>query len=573
MRCYPSLKSLLEWTSLGVFFFLVFAAFMACHGNDDGWTNVDIEAAKAVDNDDIETKITPQKSGTGIVWGTVQPKPVPGTPAPAAAAPTPAAPAFRDPAPASAAPTPLTMPNTAPAAPRPIAAQSPPALPSAAPAKPAPTVAAPMQPLPQPAQRTPAPGKYLLKSARQKGSTDLVETLLEVAGEAKQISSDLKETREKMEVVAGFRYEERIEQFSPTGQLSSVRQYNLAKSKMKIGDNVRMPELSSDLQTIVCTTDKDKVSLFSPHGSLRGEQLLLIEDIPGNTLTIDRLLPSTEVAVGESWKISDSVLRSFLSIDAVVSSNVEAVLTAVADNMAMVEVVGDVSGIYLGATTEISVRAKFQFDLSIQRINWLGAIIEESRSIGHVGPGLEHTARLQVKISPLDTPQALTNAAMMTISTRPNPAVLQLKYDGGKGPWRFSHDRTWYVYQDDPQATVLRILMNGELVAQCNIADMGTVDLKTMTSLAKFQQDLVSGLGDHFGKVAAATEYVDRRGSKVYKVLLDGMVDDLALRWVYHLITDTDGKQSVVVFVVEASMLDQFADADNVLLETFRMGK
>ena len=564
MRYHPSLKSLLEWTGLGIFFFLVCAAFMVSIGNESGvWTNTDIEQAKTVDNDDIEAKITPQRSGSGVVWGTVQPKP--GTEPAAPVAPTiPVTPATPRPVTPSVAPTPLSLPTAAPAAP---------ALPSAAPARPAPTVAAPMQPLPQPTMRAPTPGKYLLQSSRQRGSTDLVETLLEVTGEAMQIGSDHKETREKMEVVAGFRYEERIEQFSQTGQLSSVRQYNLAKSKMKIGENVRMPELSSDLQTIVCTIERDKVALFSPHSSLRGEQLLLIEDIPGNTLTIDRLLPNREIAMGESWKISDNVLRSFLSIDTVLSSNVEAILTAVADNMAMVDVVGDVSGIHLGATTEMSVRAKFQFDLSIQRINWLGALIEETRSIGHVGPGLEHTARLQVKISPLETPQALTNAAMMTISTRPNSAVMQLKYDGGKGPWRFSHDRTWYVYQDDPQTTVLRKLMNGELVAQCNVADMGTVDVRTMTTIEKFQQDLVAGLGNHFGRIAAASEYEDRRGYKIYKVLLDGMVDDLSLRWIYHLVTDRDGKQSVVVFVVEASMLDQFDNADEVLLETYRMGR
>ena len=568
MRYYPSLKSLLEWTGLGIFFFLVCAAFMMSFGNEgSGWASTDIEQSKTIDNDDIETKITSQKSGSGVVWGTVQSKTgtEPETPV------APATPVAPRPVTPNVTPTPLTLPNAAPAAP--AMPNTAPALPSAVPARPAPAVATPMQPLPQPAVRTPTPGKYLLQSGRQRGSTDLVETLLEVTGEAIQIGSDHKETREKMEVVAGFRYEERIEQFSRAGQLSSVRQYNLAKSKMKIGENVRMPELSSDLQTIVCTIEQDKVVLFSPHGSLRGEQLLLIEDIPGNTLTIDRLLPNAEVAIGESWKISDSVLRSFLSMDVVVSSNVEAILTAVADNMAMVDVVGDVSGIHLGATTEMSVRAKFQFDLSVQRINWLGAIIEETRSIGHVGPGLEHTARLQIKISPLEAPQALTNAAMMTISTRPNPAVMQLKYDGGRGPWRFSHDRTWYVYQDDPHATVLRKLVNGELVAQCNVADMGTVDLRTMTTIEKFQQDLVSGLGDHFGRIAAAAEYEDRRGCKIYKVLLDGTVDDLSLRWIYHLITDRNGKQSVVVFVVEASTLNQFADADEVLLETYRLGR
>jgi hypothetical protein len=37
--------------------------------------------------------------------------------------------------------------------------------------------------------------------------------------------------------------------------------------------------------------------------------------------------------------------------------------------------------------------------------------------------------------------------------------------------------------------------------------------------------------------------------------------------------TDKDGQQSVVVFVVEADMLEQFADADDVLLRTYRIGK
>jgi hypothetical protein len=535
MRYHLPLKSILEWTALGIFLFLVLTAYIVCYGNDVDWQSAGIEQAKTVDNDDIETKVAPRPTG-GVVWGTARPAATPETPAPVAPAPAPAS------------------------------------LPSPAPATPAPSTAS-LPTLSPPATRTTAtPGKYLLKSGRQKGSTDLVETLLEVTGEAVQVTSDNKEAKEKMEVVAGFRYEERVNQFSQAGQLVSVRQYNLAKSRMKVGETVRLPELSSDLQTIVCTLDKDKVSLFSPHGSLRGEQLLLIEDIPGNTLTLDRLLPNTEVAIGETWKISDSVLRSFLSIDAVIVSDVEAILTAVADNVAMVEVVGEVTGIYLGAETAMTIRAKFQFDLSIQRINWLGAMIEEIRSIGHVGPGVELTAKLQVKVSPIDTPQTLTDAAMAMISTRPNTSVLQLKYDGGKGPWRFSHDRSWYVYQDDPQATVLRKLVNGALVAQCNVADMGTVDVRTMTTLEKFQQDLINGLGKNFGKVAAAGVYEDKRGCKVYKVLLDGVVDDLALRWIYHLITDGNGRQSVVVFVVEAAMLDQFANADEVLLDTYRMG-
>ena len=313
--------------------------------------------------------------------------------------------------------------------------------------------------------------------------------------------------------------------------------------------------------------------LFSPNGSLRGEQLLLVEDLPGNTLTMDRLLPNKEVRVGDTWKISDGVLRSFLSVDAVTESNEEAVLTAVADNMAMVEIVGDANGIYLGAATEMSIRAKYQFDLVAKRINWLGLLIEENRSLGHVGPGLNLVARLQVKISPIAAPQKLTDEFMTGALTQATEKFLMLKYDGGKGPWRFSHVRDWYVFQDEPTTTILRKLHQGELVAQCNIADMGKVDVKTMTTLPKFQKELSDGLGDNFGRIAAAEEIENRFGYKEFRVIIDGRVDDLDLRWIYSLLTDKDGQQSVIVFVVEAGMIEQFDNADRVLIDTYRMGK
>ena len=552
---------------LALFFLIVFSVGIGRGDDDDTWESA-VETTKIADNDDIEEKVdsgikvAQDGSGNkGIVWGKSkkakeleekdtekqsEPKTSTAKPAPKSVVnfgdeDTPAPKLLDNAAEKTTVRRPLSTPSTTSSAQKRISG---------------------------------ATDTYLLKSSRTKGSTDLVETLLEVTGEVKDVNAEQKKTSDKMEVVAGFRYEERIDQFSLTStSLSSIRQYNLAKAKIKIADDIRTPELDDKLQTIVCRLEGDKVSLFSPKGSLRGEQLLLVEDLPGNTLTLDRLLPNKEVRIGDSWKVTDSVLRSFLSVDSINENSVEAVLTAVADKMAMVEVVGDISGTYLGATTEMSVRAKYQFDLEGKRINWLGLLIEENRSIGHVGPGLDLVARLQVKISPVAGPQSLTDDILRSVNLRPNDAVMKLKYDGGKGPWRFSHGRDWYVFQDDPQSTIIRKLYDGGLVAQCNIADMGRIDVRTMTTLDKFQKDLQDGLGTNFGKVVAAEQRTHKAGYKMYTVLIDGMVDELALRWIYNLLTDKDGRQAVVVFVVEAEMLEQFADADEELLDTFRLGK
>ncbi|MDR3183173.1 MAG: hypothetical protein LBT89_09705 [Planctomycetaceae bacterium] len=561
MRKSARLKTVIEWTSFVIFLLVALFAVANCKGGDNDWQSAELETAQSTGGGgDIESQIEKPKK-TGAVWGVAGGQ----GPAKTQNAAVPNAPK------AQKADT-----NTKIEANVTVAA-----LPEKKPVK----TPAPLKSGEKTAVKTESNDsvllskeKYLLKSNRKKGTADVVETLLEVAGTVKQPASELnpsvKATDNKMEVIAGFRYEERISKAaSAGGGQVAVRQYNLAKSKMKIGDRTKAPELDEKIQTIVCSLEQDKVSLFSPKGSLRGEQLLLIEDLPGNTLTIDRLLPEKAVAVGETWKVSDQILRSFLSVDAVIESNVTAVLSAVADDMAMVEVVGDVSGVYLGAATEMSVRAKYQFDLKAKRINWLGLLIEEDRSIGHVGPGLNLTAKVQVKISPLAEAQVLTDTVMDTIVTEPDAQMLALKYDGGKGPWRFAHDRSWYVFQDDPQAAILRRLEDGELIAQCNIADMGTVDPRTMTTIDKFQQDLVAGLGKNFGKVVSAEEHVSKAGYKVYQVLIDGMVDDLPLRWIYNLLTDKSGRQSVVVFVVEADKLDRFGDSDEVLLSTYRMGK
>ncbi len=545
-RCYRS-NSRLSNLALPLAMLLL-GTTVVCMANDDkdsgNWQTIEVQG---VDNDDIEVKVA-QGTGKGVVWGKSNKakeleeiEPIQDSEESTKLAPVPQ--------------------------PKQTTVQRPATLDS-------PKVPARLPGADESARGNVSKDKFLLRSNRRVGSTDLVETLLEVTGDVKVLNEAQETVKDKMEVVAGFRYEERVDRFSlNSAPLVSVRQYNLAKAKMKIGNNTRNPELDERLQTIVSHLDRDKVSLFSPKDSLRGEELLLIEDLPGNTLTLDRLLPNREVAMGEGWKIADGVLRSFLSLDVVEENNVEAILTAVADNMAMVEVVGDVSGIYLGAPTQMNVRAKYQFDLTQKRINWLGMLIEEDRSIGHVGPGFDLVARLQVKISPLDKPQALTDDVMQEIDIQKTDAAMKLKYDGGKGPWRFYHNRDWYVYQDESSTTILRKLSGGELVAQCNIADMGKVDLKTMTDLDRFQNELIQGLGKNFGEVVAAEERTNRYGYKEFTVILDGVVEDLPLRWLYTLVTDKTGKQAVVVFVVEARMLEQFGDADRVLLDTFRIGK
>jgi len=417
---------------------------------------------------------------------------------------------------------------------------------------------------------------YDLTSRRAVGSTDMVKVLLEVAGTTQQITLDGNEATGPLKVTAPFQYEERVLDFQ-TGDkpvLKSIREYSQAKALMELGQEPQTPALDSKHKFVVCHIDKKRASLFSPQGPLKSEQLLLIEEIPGNTLCLDLLLPPKPVKIGDSWNIPNSAVLPFLNVDGIAQQTLEATLLSVADDLAMVQIVGDSQGAYLGTYSEMVINAKYQFDMRVGRINWVGMLLEEKRSVGHVVPGVDVKARLQVQISPLDAPTNLTDETIKALNLNPNEGVLRLRYENAKGPWRFHHPRSWYMIEDQPTKTLLRMLDKGNLVAQCNIVAMPKTDPKTPTTLRKFTEELVKGLEKNSTKVVAADETINSAGYHELHVILDGIVKaekEVPLRWVYFLLTDKNGYQAVIVFVIEAEQLSQFGDSDEKILDSFRM--
>ena len=417
---------------------------------------------------------------------------------------------------------------------------------------------------------------YNLTSSRTKDATDFVEISLELAGKAKQVTNDQKEIEEKLEMKAGFRYEERFlsDAVNPRSKLKSVRNYTSpSRAIIRVGSVESMPELDRKHNVIVCEIDGKKTTMFSPQGALKSEQVMLVEGILGNTLSIDMLLPGKEVKIGDSWKIPNEAIYSLLDVDAISNQDLEATLTSVANDLAIVEIVGDMEGAYLGALSEMHIRAaKYQFDLKTGRINWYAISMSEERSISDVGPGLDIVALLQVKISPLDQPKVLTDEYLANYSLEPVGDELLIRYDGGEGPWRFHFARNWYIIEDVKGNSILRMLNDaGELVAQCSMVSMPPVETKSPTLLADFSEDLKKGLGDSFGSIASADERVNAAGYNELRVIIDGAVDDLLLRWVYYLLTDNRGNQSVVVFVIHPDKMRQFGTADEQIIDSFRM--
>ena len=429
----------------------------------------------------------------------------------------------------------------------------------------------------------------LLKSARKVGSSDIVEIVLEGTGDIEP-SSINPEAFEggKMELVAGFRYEERLDQFRTSGAGSHIRvfrQYEQAGMKRHYAGQVTRPLLDRSRKDIVSQFDGKKITQYCPYGPFKSDQFLLIDELPANTILLDLLLPNREVKLGDEWTISNDTLCALLGWDAVENNTVRLVLTAIIDDMAQVDMfLGDpgkdannqqlpstLQGASLGSSITADIQGKYQFDLKARRMTWFGLLISEKRSESLAEPGLDWKASLRIRIAPLEKPEKLDDAAAANFRRDPTPELLELYYNGQKGPWSFRHARAWRMIEDGEKSAALSFIYGGEGIAQCNILSNGKIELDSLPTMEGYKAELQKGLGERFGRFVTESEYTDDDNNKIYAVMIDGQYEEVPFRWIYYLITDPLGHQVTVMFEIMAERLDDFGDSGREIVDTFKM--
>jgi hypothetical protein len=404
---------------------------------------------------------------------------------------------------------------------------------------------------------------HALRSGRQAGDQVRVELMLEVGGDLK-VAEEGKIRTLKMSVVGHLSYDEKLLVADGSDQ-RSVRHYEKAEAVIKVEDGGMKPQLRAERRRIgVQATDVQSI-LFSPQGPLTREELDLI-DVPGNSLLLDELLPDKPVAVGQDWGHSEGLLAGLLGLDAVSHAEVRTVLKEVDAHAARLELSGNVQGAVGGVATEIELSGRYKFDLARRRITWFALLIKEKRSIGHVGPGMDIVARLQMTVAPGRDNSQLRDEVLKGTPLEPRPELLQLSYESVPGKFRFQHDRHWHVMVDTGDVLALRMVDRGELIAQCNVSSLPRNRPGTRPTLANFQKDIRSSLQKHFERFLQASETTNALGYAVYRVVAVGKVAELPIQWNYYLVSDDAGNQVVFAFTTEANLAELIAEADQAMV-------
>jgi len=412
---------------------------------------------------------------------------------------------------------------------------------------------------------------YGLQAGRAPGGIDLVEVALDVGGELKVVEEG-EARRVKTNVAANLVYHEKP-LFGPDdadGPTRSMRHYREGVGVVKSGEHKYEPALREERRLIGVRIDGPRITMFCPRGTLTFEELELI-DVLANSLLLDRLLPQKAVAVGARWEHSDELIAVLLGLDAVTGNDAKSVLSKVAGGKAELELSGRVEGSEEGVSTGIDLKGKYQFDLKAKRITWFGLLVREDRNVGHVDTGFDVVARVQMRITPGARSEPLASAALADVSLEPTAESTQLSYESPGGRWRLLHDRRWCVITEERDQAVLRLIDQGERLAQCNVALLAPTAGATELTLKQFQKDIVGALGESFESFVRASQRHDPTDYRVFQVVAEGESSEVPMQWIYYLVTDSHGRQIVLAFVVQKEMLDRFGDSDEALVRTLRI--
>ncbi len=424
------------------------------------------------------------------------------------------------------------------------------------------------------------PASVELKYTPAANELTRVKVLFELQGELTlqpQDKSGKQATQTPVEVRAELVYHEKVVQANAKVPVAarSVRHYETAGAVIQYKGGTVRPRLRDDRRIVAVGLEKapDAV-LFSPLGPLDHDELDLLS-VPANSAVVNSLLPNRPTRVGATWRLETDWLATLIGMDAVHSADIACKLDRVEKGLAIVHLQGTASGASDGVSNEMTLAAKYSFDLRQRRITWLAMSLKEKRAIGHAHPGTDATARVQISMEGATNVPTLHEKVLADLNLEPDDSSRLLEFNSPVGGFQMLVDRRWQVMVDRTDVSVLRLVDRGDLLAQCNISSLPALEPGETFSLVDFQQDIQRALANHFGEFLTASESRTEDGVHVMRVAATGKEAETALsidRVYYHL-TDPQGRRASCVFTYETDLADRFAAGDQAAISSFRFSE
>ncbi|RMF41941.1 MAG: hypothetical protein D6753_08645, partial [Planctomycetota bacterium] len=198
----------------------------------------------------------------------------------------------------------------------------------------------------------------------------------------------------------------------------------------------------------------------------------------------------------------------------------------------------------------------------------------ERREVSAIEPGFAIAARtrlLREDVSPQAVEGALADpAALRRRLSSADPARWLVRIHSEEARFECLADRSWRVDMDTREQCVLRKVENNEVIAQCDIGPMPALESGTQLTLEGFQADIHRALADSLQQFVLAEEKRTAEGLRLLRCVVDGLIEDVPIQWVYCHLSDDSGRRMLLVFTMGGNVTDRFAGSDEQITSSFR---
>ncbi len=377
-----------------------------------------------------------------------------------------------------------------------------------------------------------------------------------------------------LDVRARLHFDQRISSGS-TNSPQAIRYFDKALATIQAGQGETTSRLSKQNNLVLARMNQEadgnhQFQIASIGDCLSQQEYELLKN-PGDPLAFTSVFDKRGVAIGEKWQLQSEQLADLLSVNRIINSSVSMMLKTVEEGIAKIYLFGEVKAEVDDAITEMNVKGIALLDMKAKLVTSLRMTIAEERRTGQVAPGFEGKVKLDTKLA-ATTPNIMLNKQSLAARHKGQKVKFAFLLDDTESDFTLVHDTRWRVIASEEDAAVLRLMDDGQLIAQCNIVQLPRRPEDQPLTLSQFQQEVQKITGDSQARIVSTDRFNNESGLETLHVVVDGVESGIPFSWLYYHIAATDGRRVTMVFTLEKEAADYFADADRQLVNnlTFR---
>jgi hypothetical protein len=378
----------------------------------------------------------------------------------------------------------------------------------------------------------------------------------------------------RVEAKARHIFAERVLAVSDGLARTSARLYGYVVASATVAGEKADRKLPDDRHLVIARRNPDGLLCFAPDGPLTRDELSLVTE-HFNPQCLPGLLPGKVVNVGDTWTLSDNVVQAACLFDGVIKNSLTGKLTAVKDGVATFTVEGTAEGIETGAKVKLDVTATGTFDVSTGRVTALTWKQKDEREQGAANPASQVEVELGLKREAFPPElKKLDDKALAKFADGDIPAKFtDLRHAEPKGRYQITHARDWHVTGQTDSHLVLRLIDKGEFVAQATVSEWRKVAAGKHTPVDEFKKAVADAPGWSPGKTLSEGELPAGEGRWLYRMTVEGKIDDQPVVQSFYLLAGPRGDQVVVTVVMKQDKVRAVGTRDQSLVTAIEFKK